>query len=34
MEEARKAIQEDRFLDFKNDFFEKHGLNTTNPKGF
>ena len=34
MEEARLAIQEDRFLDFKNDFFEKHGLNTINPKGF
>ena len=34
MEEARKAIQEDRYLDFKNEFFEKYGLNTTNPKGF
>ena len=34
MEEARKAIQEDRYLDFKNEFFEKYGLNVTNPKGF
>jgi len=34
MEEARQAIKEDRYLDFKNEFFEKHGLNVTNPKGF
>lgn len=34
MEEAREAIKQDRFLDFKNEFFEKYGLNVTNPKGF
>ena len=34
MEEVRTAIKEDRYLDFKNEFFEKYGLNTTNPKGF
>lgn len=33
-EDIRKAIQEDRFLDFKNEFFEKYGLNIDNPKGF
>lgn len=32
--EIRKAIQEDRFLDFKNEFFEKYGLNVKNPRGF
>ena len=32
--EVRKAIQEDRFLDFKNEFFEKYGLNVKNPRGF
>ena len=34
MEEVRTAIKEDRYLDFKNEFFEKYGLNVTNPKGF
>jgi queuine tRNA-ribosyltransferase len=34
MEEVRTAIKEDRYLDFKNEFFEKYGLNTVNPKGF
>ena len=34
MEEVRLAIKEDRYLDFKNEFFEKYGLNITNPKGF
>jgi queuine tRNA-ribosyltransferase len=34
MEEARIAIKEDRYLDFKNEFFEKYGLNVINPKGF
>ena len=34
MEDARIAIQEDRFGDFKEEFFEKYGLNTTNPRGF
>lgn len=34
MEEIRKAILEDRFLDFKNAFFEKYGLNELNPRGF
>jgi len=32
--EIRKAIAEDRFGDFKEEFFEKYGLNTTNPRGF
>ena len=32
--EIRKAIAEDRFGDFKDTFFEKYGLNTTNPRGF
>ncbi|MFA6936435.1 MAG: tRNA guanosine(34) transglycosylase Tgt, partial [Bacilli bacterium] len=32
--EVRKAIQEDRFGDFKNDFFDKYGLNGKNPRGF
>jgi queuine tRNA-ribosyltransferase len=34
MEDIRLAIKEDRYLDFKNEFFEKYGLNITNPKGF
>lgn len=34
MEEMRIAINEDRFLDFKNEFFEQHDLNRTNPRGF
>ncbi len=33
-EEARKAILEDRFLDFKNEFFEKHNLNSIDSRGF
>lgn len=33
-EQARLAIQEDRFLDFKNEFFKKHQLNSVNSKGF
>ena len=32
--QIRKAIQEDRLLDFKNEFFEKYGLNVENPRGF
>ena len=34
MEEVRTALNEDRYLDFKNEFFEKYGLTTTHPKGF
>ena len=34
MEQARVAIKEDRFLDFKNDFFKKYNLDIENPKGF
>ena len=34
VEEIRVAIQEDRFLDFKNEYYEKHGLNSTNARGF
>ena len=33
-EEIREAIKEDRFLDFKNEFFEKMGLNDKNARGF
>ena len=32
--QIRLAIQEDRLLDFKNEFFEKYGLNVDNPRGF
>ena len=32
--QIREAIKEDRFGDFKEAFFEKYGLNTTNPRGF
>ena len=32
--QIRLAIQEDRLLDFKNEFFEKYGLNVENPRGF
>ena len=28
-----EAIKQDRFGDFKNEFFDKYGLNTTNPRG-
>lgn len=34
MEEIRSAIKEDRLGDFKEDFFERYGLNEKNPKGF
>ena len=34
MEEVRVAIKEDRYLDFKEKFFEEYGLNITNPRGF
>lgn len=34
MEDVREAIMEDRLLDFKNEFFEKYGLNEENHKGF
>lgn len=34
MEEIRIAIKEDRLGDFKEDFFERYGLNEKNPKGF
>lgn len=33
-EQARQAIQEDRFLDFKNEYFKKHHLDKPNAKGF
>ena len=32
--EIREAIKEDRFGDFKKEFFEKYGLNVENPRGF
>ena len=32
--EIRQAIAEDRFGDFKEEFFKKYGLNTVNPRGF
>jgi len=34
MEEIRVAIKEDRYLDFKEKFFEEYGLNVVNPRGF
>ena len=33
MKNIRKAIKEDRFLEFKNEFYEKYGLNN-NDKDF
>ena len=33
-EESRKAIQEDRFKDFKEAFFKKHNLNSKDSRGF
>jgi queuine tRNA-ribosyltransferase len=33
-EQARQAINEDRFLDFKNEYFKKHHLDKPNAKGF
>jgi queuine tRNA-ribosyltransferase len=33
-EQAREAILEDRFLDFKNEYFKKHHLDKPNAKGF
>lgn len=33
-EEAREAIKNDRFLDFKNEFFAKHQLNSVDSRGF
>jgi len=34
MEDARKAIKEDRFGDFKDEFFRKHNLNSIDSRGF
>lgn len=34
MEDVRLAIREDRFLDFKNDYFEKFGYNSVDSVGF
>ena len=34
MKNIRQAIMEDRLLDYKEEFFEKYGLNTENPKNF
>ncbi len=33
-EEVRLAIQEDRFLDFKDAYFKKHSLNSVDSRGF
>jgi queuine tRNA-ribosyltransferase len=33
MENIREAIKEDRFLEFKNEFYQKYGLND-NDKDF
>jgi queuine tRNA-ribosyltransferase len=33
-EDIRTAINEDRFLDFKNELFEKYNLNSKDSKGF
>jgi len=32
--EIREAIKEDRFLDYKEEFFKKYNLNVKNPRGF
>lgn len=34
MKDIRQAIMDDRLLDFKEEFFEKYGLNVENPKNF
>ncbi len=34
MEQAREAIKEDRFLDFKEDYFKKFGYNSVDSRGF
>lgn len=34
MKNIRNAIMEDRLLDYKEEFFEKYGLNIKNPKNF
>ena len=34
MEDARQAIKEDRFGDFKDEFFRKHNLNSIDSRGF
>ena len=34
MEDVREAIKEDRFLDFKNDYFKKFGYNSKDSVGF
>ena len=34
MEDTREAIKEDRFLDFKEDYFKKFGYNSIDSKGF
>ncbi|MBQ1521948.1 MAG: tRNA guanosine(34) transglycosylase Tgt [Erysipelotrichaceae bacterium] len=34
MEDARQAIKEDRFGDFKDEFFKKHNLNSIDSRGF
>jgi len=33
-EDIRQAINEDRFLDFKNEYFKKHKLNSIDSRGF
>ncbi len=33
-EDVRQAIQEDRFLDFKEEYFKKHNLNSIDSRGF
>ncbi|MDD4642124.1 MAG: tRNA guanosine(34) transglycosylase Tgt [Erysipelotrichaceae bacterium] len=34
MEQIRKAIREDRFMEFKKQYFEKYGLNAKDSRGF
>ncbi len=34
MEDVRKAINEDRFLDFKEEFYKKHQINPQDSRGF
>ena len=33
-EDVRLAIQEDRFLDFKEEYFKQHNLNSIDSRGF
>ena len=34
MKQVRQAIMDDNLLEFRQDFFERYGLNVANPKNF